>query len=236
MSMIETTSVDMVLTDPPYNVTRCKWDSIIPLELMWLQLKRVVKENGAILLMASQPFTSTLVISNPKMFRYHWCWKKSHATGHLNGYKMPMKIVEDICVFYKKLPIYNPCLENKPVENIRPAKEFRKKTSCYNDHSKKSIRKIPVDKSLPTQLLEFKCHSRKRLHPTQKPVELMEYLVRTYTNEGDLVLDFAMGSGTTGIACQNMSRSFMGIEKDEEYFRIAVERMRDNRKCQVGSS
>lgn len=229
MRMISNESIDLVLTDPPYGITKCKWDSVISLEPMWVELKRVIKRNGAILLMASQPFTSYLIMSNIKMFKYHWVWKKSQATGYLNSYKMPMKVIEDICVFYSKLPIYNPCIKDKFVGNVRPDRKIRKKTACYNSHSKKSNRRIPLDKTLPTQLIEFN-NCQENLHPTQKPVNLMEYLVNTYTNNDETVLDFAMGSGTTGIACQNLNRRFVGIELDEKYFKIAVERMKCNRK------
>lgn len=217
--------VDMVLTDPPYGTTQCKWDSVINLDLMWAELKTLAKPNGAIVLMASQPFTSALIMSNIKMFKYCWIWVKSQAVGHLNAYKMPMKNTEDVVVFYRKLPTYIPELRDKLVKNIRPETKVRKQTLCYGAHSKESHRKIPLDKTLPNQILNFN-NSQANAHPTQKPVALMEYLVKTYTNEGETVLDFTMGSGTTGVACANLNREFIGIELDPGYFDIAVERIR----------
>jgi len=217
-------SVDAIITDPPYGTTNCKWDSIIPLEPMWEQLKRVIKSNGAIVLTASQPFTTTLISSNMGMFKYCWVWEKSQAVGHLNAYKMPMKNIEDVCVFYSNPPTYNPELRDKPKLNIRPETKVRKKTQCYGSHAKESIRKIPLDKTLPNQVIRFN-NCQDNFHPTQKPVDLMEYLIKTYTNEGETVLDFCMGSGTTGVACRNLNRDFIGIEKDKKYFEIARERI-----------
>lgn len=224
--------VDLVLTDPPYQVTQCKWDLVIPFELMWTQLKRLIKPNSAIIITASQPFTTMLISSNIKMFKYCWIWIKSQAVGHLNAYKMPMKNIEDICVFYKNLPTYNPQLLNKPKENIRPETTkttIRKKTKCYGEHSKKNKRKIPLNKTLPLQTIRFN-NCQKNLHPTQKPIALMEYLIKTYTNKGDTVLDFACGSGTTGIACEHLNRKWIMIEKKEEYCEIAAKRIENEHK------
>lgn len=173
---------------------------------------------------ASQPFTSALVMSNLKMFKYCWVWEKSQAVGHLNAYKMPMKNLEDICVFYNKPPVYNPQLERKKPENIRPETKIRKNTKCYGSHGKISSRKIPKSMSLPNQLIRFN-NCQDNLHPTQKPVALMEYLIRTYTNPGEIVLDFTMGSGTTGVAAMNLDRGFIGIELDEKYFATASRRI-----------
>jgi DNA modification methylase len=223
MKKIPDGSVDMVLTDPPYGTTACKWDSIIPLEPMWEQLKRVIKPNGAIVMNASQPFTSLLVMSNQKMFKYSLVWKKSQSTGHLNAWKMPMRAHEDILVFYKKPPTYNPELKDKPAENIRPVTNRTKKTECYGSH-KLDSHKCPPDKTMPNSILQFN-NAQGNVHPTQKPVALMEYLIKTYTNEGETVLDFTMGSGTTGVACVNTGRDFIGIELDEEYFEIAKNRI-----------
>jgi len=217
-------SVDMVMSDPPYGTTNCKWDSIIPLEPMWAQLKRVIKPNGAIVMTASQPFTTILISSNMAMFKYCWVWEKSQAVGHLNAYKMPMKNIEDVVVFYAKHPLYNPRLNDKPAENIRPETRVRKHTSCYGPHTKESTRKIPLDKTLPGQIIRFN-NCQDNQHPTQKPVILIEYLIATYTNEGETVLDFCMGSGTTGVAALNLNRSFIGIEKDATYFEIAEARI-----------
>ena len=216
-------SIDMVLTDPPYGTTACKWDSIIPLEPMWEQLKRIIKPNGAIVMTASQPFTSTLVVSNLKMFKYSMVWKKSQSTGHLNAWRMPMRAHEDLVVFYNKPPTYNPELKDKDVANIRPVTRRTKKTDCYGIH-KLDAHRCPPDKTMPNSVLHYN-NAQGTVHPTQKPVALMEYLIKTYTNEGELVLDFTMGSFTTAIACLNTKRSFIGIEKDEHYFQVGKDRL-----------
>ncbi len=226
MKKIPSGSIDMVLTDPPYGTTKCKWDSIIDLAKMWEQLRRIVKPNGAIVMTASQPFTSVLTCSNLRMFRYSLVWKKSQSTGHLNAWRMPMRAHEDLLVFYTKLPTYNPELKGKPAGNIRPVTNRTKETDCYGTH-KLDAHKCPPDKTMPNSVLQFN-NSQDRLHPTGKPVDLMEYLIRTYTNRGETVLDFTMGSGTTGVACKNLNRKFIGIELDEEYFKIAQDRISAN--------
>ena len=223
MKEIPDGSVDMILTDPPYGTTACKWDSIIPLEPMWEQLKRIIKPNGAIVMTASQPFTSVLTSSNLKMFKYSMVWKKSQSTGHLNAWRMPMRAHEDLVVFYKKPPTYNPELKDKPAANIRPVTSRTKKTDCYGDHNL-DTHKCPPDKTMPNSVLQFN-NAQGTKHPTQKPVALMEYLIKTYTNEEETVLDFTMGSGSTGVACKNLNRKFIGIELDEEYFKIAQDRI-----------
>ena len=225
MKEIESGSVDMILADCPYGTTACKWDSIIPLEPMWEQLKRVIKPNGAIVMTASQPFTSVLVCSNLKMFKYSMVWKKSQSTGHLNAWRMPMRAHEDLVVFYNKPPTYNPELTPKPAKNIRPVTNRTKTTDCYGSH-KLDAHRCPPDKTMPNSILEFN-NAQGGLHPTQKPVALMEYLLKTYTNEGETVLDFTMGSGTTGVACVNLNRKFIGIELDENYFEIGKKRILD---------
>jgi site-specific DNA-methyltransferase (adenine-specific) len=228
MKNIPDGSVDLVLTDPPYGTTACKWDTVIPFEPMWEQLKRVTKKNGAIVLFGSQPFTSALVMSNVKMFKYEWVWEKDKATNHLNAKIMPMKKTEDIAVFYNGRTTYNPQLSDKPKENIRPPTTKRKQANNYGAMTKESLRSIPIDKSYPNEVLKFRgCFGDKgqSLHPTQKPVALMEYLIKTYTNEGETVLDFTMGSGTTGVACKNLNRNFIGIELDPDYFEIAKKRI-----------
>ena len=225
MKSIPDGSVDMVLTDPPYGTTACKWDSIIPFELMWEQLKRVTKKNGAIVMTASQPFTSALVMSNPKMFKYDWTWRKPKGTGHLNAKKMPMKDKEDILVFYAAPCTYNPQFTSgTPYKN--KAGDPTKSTSMTDSYGKyTNFRNDNEGKRYPKQVIDFPVVERGTQHPTQKPVELMEYLIKTYTNEGETVLDFTMGSGTTGVACKNLDRDFIGIELDEEYFKIAEERI-----------
>jgi len=224
MKTIPDGSVDMVLADPPYGTTACKWDSVIPFEPMWEQLKRVTKRNGAIVLTASQPFTSALVMSNVKMFKYCWVWDKvNRPTGHLNAKKMPLRQTEDVVVFYFNPPTYSPQM----FKGIPYRATGSKKSDNYGSQVKttticddgmrypRNILKIPADERGTVG----------RIHPTQKPVALMEYLIRTYTNEGETVLDFTMGSGTTGVACKNLDRDFIGIELDETYFNIARERI-----------
>ena len=222
-------SVDMVLTDPPYGTTACKWDSVIPFEPMWEQLRRVTKKNGAIVLMAAQPFTSALVMSNVKMFKYDWVWEKPTATGHLNAKKMPMRAHEEVLVFYKRLPVYNP----QKTKGHKPVNSYTKHTSdgdCYGATSL-GISGGGSTERYPRSVKLFSSDKQKSaLHPTQKPVALMEYLIKTYTNEGDTVLDFTMGSGTTGVACVNTRRDFIGIELDENYFGIAQGRIKEAQK------
>jgi len=221
-------SVDMVLADPPYGTTACKWDSVIPFEPMWEQLKRVTKKNGAIVMTASQPFTSALVMSNPKMFKYDWVWRKPKGTGHLNAKKMPMRDKEDILVFYSKPCTYNPQFtKGDPYKNKAgdPVKTTSM-TDSYGNYT--NFRYNNEGKRYPRQVQEFPVVERGTVHPTQKPVALMEYLIKTYTNEGDTVLDFTMGSGTTGLACKNLNRDFIGIELDEEYFKIAQQRINNS--------
>lgn len=228
MKEIESGSVDMILTDPPYGTTACKWDSIIPLEQMWEQLKRIIKPNGAIVLFGAEPFSSLLRCSNLKQFKYDWQWQKDKATNHLNAKRMPMRRNEIISVFYKKQCIYNPQLQKKDPKNIRPPTTKRKQVDNYGSMTAESVRVIPLDMSYPNETLNFRgCFGDKgkSLHPTQKPCALMEYLIKTYTNESDIVLDFTMGSGSTGVAAKSLNRSFIGIELDEDYFKIAEERI-----------
>jgi len=209
--------VDMILADPPYGTTACKWDSVIPLEPMWVQLQRVIKPNGAIVMTASQPFTSILGASNIKALRYAWVWKKSAATGHLNAKRLPMKNHEDVLVFYTKQPTYNP----QGLQDYGKIVRRGNNGGCCGDSGKENFQ---AKTRYPRTIQKFKSEG-KTVHPTQKPVALMEYLIKTYTNEGETVLDFTMGSGTTGVACQNLNRNFIGIEKDEKYFKIAKERI-----------
>jgi site-specific DNA-methyltransferase (adenine-specific) len=235
MKTIEDNSIDAIITDPPYGTTACKWDSVIDFDLMWEQLNRIIKPNGAIVLFSAQPFTSALISSNYKMFKYNWTWDKSRASGFLNAKKQPLRVTEDICVFYEKQCTYNPILIDRDKKNIRntdytPNKEGVKTYGkTRKDFKYNEGREIPIDKGYPKNLLHIKTvgtnSKNKRLHPTQKPVALMEYLIKTYTNENETVLDFTMGSGSTGVACKQTNRNFIGIEKEEKYFKIAQERI-----------
>jgi len=221
MNGIKPGSIDMVLCDPPYGTTRCKWDSVIPLDEMWKRLKIIVKRTAPIVMTCSQPFTSALVMSNIKMFRYCWVWNKITARGHLVAKKVPMKQHEDIAVFYSKAPTYNPQMvkRDKPVT----AKEY-KRTSIMGGKSSGYGKTYTY--AYPKTIQTFGMDKRNG-HPTQKPVALFEYLIKTYTNPGDLVLDFAIGSGTTAVACINSGRRFIGIEKEQEYVDLANTRIQN---------
>ena len=208
--------------------TACKWDTVIPFEPLWAQYKRVIKPNGAIVLFGSQPFTSALVMSNPKWFKYDWYWEKDKSTGHLNAKKQPMRNVETISVFYGKQCTYNPQFYMKDPIDIRPATKKRTNSDVYGCMTADSVRVIPDAMGYPKQILKFPSQFGGGIpsyHPTQKPVALCEYLIKTYTNEGETVLDNCMGSGSCGIACLNTGRSFIGIEKDDGYFEIAWNRI-----------
>ena len=222
MSEIPNGSVDMVMTDPPYGTTACKWDSIIPLEPMWEQLKRVIKPRGAILIMGSQPFSSVLACSNLKMFRYEWVWDKGRPSGCATAKKIPMKVHELILVFYSQAPLYIPSMvpKERPQRGKNVTKSGRSQPALGGEY-KTYTHSYPI-----SIIYERKGGPTTYLHPTQKPVALMEYLIKTYTNEGETVLDFAMGSGTTGVACKNLKRNFIGIELDKDYFQISKKRIR----------
>jgi len=223
---LQESSIDLVLCDMPYGTTACKWDTVIDLERMWKELKRIVKANTAIVLFGVEPFSSVLRVSNIKQFKYDWVWNKLVATGHLNCKKQPMRLYELISIFYKEQCSYNYQITDKPVKNIRPHSiKPRAKTDNYGQFSLSCPRSIPENKQYPKNILEMPRDQGEYYHPTQKPVALMEYLIKTYSNEGDTVLDFCMGSGTTGVACKNLNRGFIGIEKDESYFNIAKERI-----------
>ena len=215
MKEIESGSVDMVLADVPYGTTQCKWDSIIPLEPMWEQLRRIIKPNGAIVMTAAQPFTSFLICSNTDMFKYCWVWKKSKPTGHLNAKKQPLRTYEDVVVFYGNQCIYNP-------QGVKPTDKVVSRTNRgnYGECSKTTRQTVT---NYPRNIVEFP--SVDGVHQTQKPVALMEYLIKTYTNEGEVVLDFAAGSGTTGVAARNLGRKLIGIEMDDHYFEVAKGRI-----------
>jgi site-specific DNA-methyltransferase (adenine-specific) len=219
-------SVDMILADLPYGTTACKWDVVIPFEPLWNQYERIIKDSGAIVLTCAQPFTSFLISSNIKLFKYCWYWKKS-PTGFLNAKKMPMKAIEDICVFYNSLPSYNPQGLIRVDKKKKNADSKRKKTGVgLSTHNGGRLPEQYFQEfsNYPNQLLCFS--NDKGLHPTQKPVLLFEYLVKTYTNEGEIVLDNTAGACTTAIACKNTNRKWICIEKEEEYCIKSVERIK----------
>jgi site-specific DNA-methyltransferase (adenine-specific) len=220
MKGMQDKSIDMILCDLPYGTTQNKWDSIIPLGELWAQYDRTIKDNGAIVLTAQTPFDKVLGCSNLRLLKYEWIWKKTQGTGHLNSHKMPMKNHENILVFYKSLPTYNP---QKLHGNPYICKRGKLNSTNYGKQSDGIVTVNNGDR-FPATVIAF--NSDKGLHPTQKPVALFEYLIKTYTNEGDTVLDNCMGSGTTGVACKNLNRNFIGIEKEPKYCAIAEERLR----------
>jgi len=220
MKSIPNGTIDLVLTDPPYGTTACKWDSIIPLEPMWEQLKRVIKPNGAIVMTASQPFTTALIASNMKMFKYCWVWDKRVASNSQLAKYQPLKIHEDVCVFGVGRTEYNP--QGLVDCDI---KKSNKNRNGGVGHIASKGEYIQKHTNYPKSIQHFKPNNIGKLHPTQKPVALMEYLIKTYTNEGETVLDFTMGSGTTGVAAKNLNRNFIGIELDPEYYEIAKKRI-----------
>ncbi len=221
MKLIPSGSIDAIITDPPYGTTACKWDSVIPFEPMWEQLNRIIKPNGAIVLFGSEPFSSALRMSNIKNYKYDWYWKKNRKTNFLNARKMPMGQIETISLFFNKLGnTYNPIMQKRTSQKAGNKKYGN--TKVYGKQSEDS-RGNQSDYILPSHLIEI--NTERGFHPTQKPVELMEYLIKTYTNEGEIVLDFTMGSGSTGVAAKNLNRNFIGIEQDQKYFNIAKNRI-----------
>lgn len=223
MEQLEDKSVDMILCDLPYGTTQCKWDSVINFEELWKQYKRIIKDRGAIVLFGAEPFSSFLRMSNIKNYRYDWIWIKNQPTGFPFCKSQPLRDVELISVFYKKKPIYNP---QGLIKLDKPYKRKRKETKdyIYNQDSLNNKEYLVEYKNYPKNTLYFK-KDKDKLHPTQKPVALLEYLIKTYTNEGDLILDNTMGSGSTGVAAKNLNRRFIGMEKDLEYFKIAYNRI-----------
>jgi len=236
---IEPKSIELILTDLPYGTTACKWDTIIPFDKLWEMVNYLLKPNGAFITTASQPFTSALVMSNPKMFRYEYVWDKIKGSGFLNANKMPIIRHEQVLVFYNSLPTYNKQLKKRNANSHSLGK-----VENYTKNDPKNIngvygmqgiefkkRNIIDDYSLknPDSIIEITIGNNrgkyKRYHPTQKPIELMQYLLKTYSNENMTIFDPCMGSGTTGIACKNLNRNFIGIEKDENYFKIAEQRI-----------
>ena len=226
-------SVDCIIADLPYGVLNkqnknVKWDCVLPFADLWQEYKRVIKDNGAIILFASGMFTADIMKSNPQMWRYNLVWDKVAKTGFLNANKMPLRQHEDICVFYKKPPTYNPQMKKCEPHERNHSKGTMlnpEKNNCYGNFAKAQTK--VTDEKFPTSIITIPREHcvGKFFHPTQKPVELMEYLIKTYTNEGDVVLDNCMGSGSTGVACVNTNRSFIGIEIDENYFNIAKQRI-----------
>lgn len=224
MRTIPDGSVDLILADLPYGTTRCKWDSIIPLPPMWEQYRRVIKPRGAIVLTAAQPFTSALVMSNPEWFCYDWVWEKGNATGFLNSKRAPLRAHESVLVFCAGQPTYNPQMTHGHVRKVTKRKTVD--TECYGEGNK--LTEYDSTSRYPRSVQFFSSDKqRSKLHPTQKPLALMEYLVRTYSNPGELVLDNAMGSGTTGVACRKTGRRFIGIDNNPDYFAIAEARIAD---------
>ncbi|KRN95533.1 DNA-methyltransferase [Furfurilactobacillus siliginis] len=221
-------SVDMILADLPYGTTSNKWDVVIPFEPLWKQYERIIKNEGAIVLFGQEPFSSRLRLSNDKMYRYDFVWEKSRATGFYNANKMPLRCKENITIFYKHLPTYNP-------QKTKGSPYYHKATknrsgSNYSSTSKSTDTKSDGDR-YPRDIIKFNNVIRNISHPTQKPVPLLEYLIKTYTNENETVLDNCMGSGSTGVACVNTKRSFIGMELDDEYFKIASSRIEDVEQC-----
>ena len=234
---IESGSVDLILTDLPYGTTnRNKWDVIIPFDKMWNFVNRVKKKNTAILFFSDEPFTSELILSNRKHFKQRINWDKDRGSGFLNAKKMLLKQTEDICLFYEKPPIYNPQMLDAQIDRIRPKNNGSSGTENYGKVKKtKSADDYDNKKRYPTNLIKFSswkndCNPINRMHPTQKPIEMLEWLIKTYSNEGMTVLDFTMGSGSTGVACKNTNRKFIGIEQDEKYFKIATDRINKQEK------
>ena len=221
MKTIGSNSIDAIITDPPYGTTACKWDSVIDFELMWEQLNRIIKPNGAIVLFGSEPFSSALRMSNIKNYRYDWIWNKNRVSNPALAKKQPLRHSENVIVFNSK--IYNP-QGLKPCTKVLGGNKSGSK-GLSTAFKKKNYKQTVTN--YPRHILNIKAdnYGKNCFHPTQKPVELMEYLIKTYTNENETVLDFTMGSGTTGVACVNTNRNFIGIEQDEKYFEIAKERI-----------
>ena len=243
MKRIPDKSVDMILCDLPYGTTACKWDTIIPFEPLWEQYERVIKDNGAILLFGSEPFSSHLRLSNLKKYKYDWKWDKVTGTGHLVAKFQPMQKIEDIMVFGKGRITYNPQMKlltdeeyKTKIGKISKKKSYKSKSELTGEKNELSVTDRDIESykyKHPNNVLTYskymkECNNVKRLHPTQKPVALFEYLIKTYTNEGDLVLDNCMGSGTTAIACMNTNRNFIGFELDETYYNIAKDRIENH--------
>lgn len=230
MKDIPDKSIDMILCDLPYGISACKWDIVLPFDSLWKQYKRIIKDNGAIVLFGSEPFSSLLRMSNAKMYKYDWVWEKTKASGFLNAHHAPLRAHEVISVFSSGKTTYNPQFimgGGKPYKKLNVTDGA---TTVYGKIDKTGIIKESKDgRRYPRSVVKFSNGNYKSLHPTQKPVPLLEYLIKTYTNEGDTVLDNCMGSGSTGVACINLNRNFIGIELNHGYFEIAKERIENAR-------
>jgi len=241
MKLIPDKSIDAIITDPPYGTTLCKWDSVIPFEPMWKQLNRIIKPNGAIVLFAQQPFSSVLLVSNIKKFRHRFLWQKDKCANFMVAKAQPLKYTEDILVFCnvgflknqfcKPVGTYNPQMRkgkgnNRDLEKVLDISKNLNDINKRDNPTRLKVSNNTAKQRFPKDVLNINTQ-HKRVHPTQKPIALMEYLIKTYTQENETVLDFTMGSGTTGVACCNLNRDFIGIELDKEYFKIAQERIKN---------
>jgi site-specific DNA-methyltransferase (adenine-specific) len=230
MAGITTGSVDVILADLPFGTTNCRWDTVIPFDALWREYERVTTDTSPIILFSAQPFTSNLIMSNPKMFRYCWYWEKEKGTGFLNAKRQPLRAIEEICVFYKKQPTYNPQMMplEKPYRHTLPISDtdIHKDVRTIKDGNPSDRKYKVYTHTYPKNILKFpRDNANKSLIPTQKPLALVEYLVETHSNKGDVVLDNAVGSGTTLLACRNLDRKFIGIEIDEVHFDICMSRL-----------
>lgn len=231
MPNIADKSIDLICADLPYGTTKCKWDSVLPLDKLWKEYKRIIKDNGCILLFAQTPFDKVLGSSNLEWLKYEWIWEKTQATGFLNAKKMPMKAHENILVFYNNLPTYNPqkTFDHKPINKYTKKADVQNKTELYGNVTQDVSGGGETDR-YPRSVQVFASDKQRNkldgtIHPTQKPLALIEYLIRTYSNEGDLVLDNVAGSGTVAVACEKLNRNYIVMEKEEEYYNIILKRI-----------
>jgi DNA modification methylase len=230
---IETASIDLILCDLPFGITKAKWDTVIDLPSLWKEYERVIKDNGAIVLFGQTPFDKVLGASNLKLLRYEWIWTKTQASGHLNAKKMPMKAHENILIFYKKLPTYNPQKTHghKPINSYTKYVKTQNNTELYGEMKREISGGGETDR-YPRSVLTFPSDKQKsKLHSTQKPLALIEYLIKTYTNEGDLILDNACGSGTTLVGAKKLNRNYIGMEKEEKYYNVTLNRLKEYDYC-----
>ena len=227
MKLIDSGTVDLILTDLPYGITQCEWDKVVPLDLFWEQAKRIIKDNGAIVLTAKQPFTTDLINSNREWYRYNLVWVKNISTGFYNAKVMPLQTHEDICIFYKHKPTYNPQMETGFERKVSKASSKRKCQSAEIYNKAICTKDYDSTERYPISLLYFESDKYKNsLHPTQKPVAMFEYLIKTFSNEGNLVVDCCGGSNTTGVACHRTRRRYIGFEKEKKFFDIGTERIK----------